>query len=196
MAHPAAPRTWAPALALLEALWALLVCYGAAAALVLVLGGFQGPRYASNLFAEYAGWALYFAMLLLRIRGSKLTSRTAPTSWLAPAVGVLLGLHVVSSFRLPSWFAAESSSQTVSRIAGSLSSTWEGLPLRALSYVWAVWAVAHVGRQFATDALRYSPSLSAPLVRAASWLVFTWILGFGTLAVLGYATGSPWLFAE
>lgn len=183
-------------LAVLHAIWVVLVCYATGAAFWLVLGGFAEPRHALAIWVELASWTLYFTLLTMRAWALLPMALSTLYRWMPILVSALLGFHVVVSFRFPAWLVEESAAQTVNRMASWLSSAWFGLPVRALTYAWALWAVAALVRQSTAEALRSWTARSPKICRAIGWLAFGWVLAFGTLAVLGYATGSPWLFAR
>lgn len=179
----------------LEGLFALVVAVGATCA----WRGFAGQPLRAPRVVEFAAWLVYFGALGLRLgRGSAGAPRGL--SAVTPAIALLLGLHAFIVFRLPCWLGDESSAEAVSRAARGLSATAFGWPLTGLAYAWGLCLVAWLGgdaaRQAAAKRLDETPAQSAWPARVAGWFVLIWTLGFGTLAVLGYATGSSWLLPE
>ncbi|HSC88282.1 MAG TPA: hypothetical protein VLC09_13460, partial [Polyangiaceae bacterium] len=117
------------------------------------------------------------------------------TRSMGAALCALLAAHYFWLARLPAWLRDETSAELASRTSAVLSTTWHGLPWYGLTYAWGTCAFAWLVRALVVDAW---PRLTPPRLHAAgpglglAALVLT--LGLGALAVLGYATGSPWLW--
>jgi len=179
----------------LEGLFALVVALGATWA----WRGLAGHPLPAPRVLEFGAWLVYFGALGLRLGRGTAGARRGLSS-VTPAVALLLGLHAFIAFRLPCWLGDESPAEAVSRASRALSATVFGLPLTGLAYAWGLCLVAWLGgdaaRRAAAKGLDETPEQSAWPARIAGWLVLIWTLGFGTRAVLGYATGSSWLLPE
>lgn len=176
-----------------------LAVLGVVVAPSLALAAERGNPLGLPRLLELALWSCFFAATGLEAYSA--TTRAAERGHLplvralAPLVSFALGLHVLFAFRVPAWLADESSAEVVSRASAQLSATWHGWPVCGLLYGWALAALAWTARTLVLASWPpLAKSAGAPGIIANA--TYVWTLAFGTLSLLGYATGSPWLVPE
>jgi UDP-N-acetylmuramyl pentapeptide phosphotransferase/UDP-N-acetylglucosamine-1-phosphate transferase len=146
---------------------------------------------------ECALWCVVVVALLGWLDELRRLSGEQRWSAFGPLTSLLLVIHAWSSFRLDGWLGDETAAETGSRIVASLSSTWHGWPFVALAYAWGSLALAASAAGLVQRGLtKWSGGAETGRPSWAGAVLLVWTAGFGSLAVLGYATGSPWLWPE
>lgn len=122
------------------------------------------------------------SLAILLYRGTKL-ERLA---------GIAVLLCVVQVLALSGGFQGSTMMHDASSLAGGLSSTTWGIPLRALYAAWSVLALAWLGQRAIVHALSQSKEVASGVGTGLSVL----LAAFGLRAVIGYASGSTSLFVS
>lgn len=156
-------------------------------------------------FLEAALWIHALAFLGVSLAARATESSNTDTARAADATLEVVSLGVTAYFfflfRWGVFFQHEPGAFARSRVAAALSTTHFGVPLVALAVGLAVAALAQVTatttrRWLTSSAPQDDASLMSALVVGAPRVVLAWTIGFGTLALLGYATGSWSLLPE
>lgn len=159
----------------------------------LAFAGLEGDPWGPPRLLELALWAQLFALLVVR-----LATRPRSAERAAELGSLTFGLWIFWSLRAPALFFDESAARAQARAAAALSSTgWLDLPYAALGAAGGILALAATAgllvRQWFEESARPS-SPRAALV--AGWTAALGVFAFGSLALLGYATGSWSLLVE
>ena len=154
-------------------------------------------------FVEAALWLHVLVHLGISIasaaRAQSSTDPTRVTDTTLRVISLVFAAFILFTLRWGALFANEPGAFARSRTAALLSTTHLGIPFVALAAGLALCALAQVTATTTRDFLAPLALDEAVSNAATLWaprLVLAWTIAFGSLALLGYATGSWSLLPE